>query len=164
MPWSCDPCLPSVDSCIDSKHLLTGSVAAGQRCHDRLHAGVPHFHRGAGDVRLLLLDGEQNQRAPAVSFPDTVPPPPALTTRFERSLFGRKSKWCRASSPNTVYVITSEMYRSLGDVLRDVDAKSLLRSDFLLVYGDVVSNIDIGPALQEHRWDTGILRMLSCEG
>lgn len=43
------------------------------------------------------------------------------------------------------------MYRSLGDVLRDVDAKSLVRSDFLLVYGDVVSNLDIGPALQEHR-------------
>uniref|UniRef100_H3CR64 Translation initiation factor eIF2B subunit epsilon n=1 Tax=Tetraodon nigroviridis TaxID=99883 RepID=H3CR64_TETNG len=62
-----------------------------------------------------------------------------------------KSKWCRPSSPNTVHIITSEMYRSLGDVLRDVDAKSLVRSDFLLVYGDVVSNLDIGPALQEHR-------------
>uniref|UniRef100_A0A1A7WLI0 Translation initiation factor eIF2B subunit epsilon n=1 Tax=Iconisemion striatum TaxID=60296 RepID=A0A1A7WLI0_9TELE len=61
------------------------------------------------------------------------------------------SKWCRPSSPNTVHIITSELYRSLGDVLRDVDAKSLVRSDFVLVYGDVLSNIDVSQALQEHR-------------
>uniref|UniRef100_A0AAQ6I899 Translation initiation factor eIF2B subunit epsilon n=1 Tax=Anabas testudineus TaxID=64144 RepID=A0AAQ6I899_ANATE len=61
-----------------------------------------------------------------------------------------KSKWCRPSSPNTVHIITSDLYRSLGDVLRDVDAKNLVRSDFVLVYGDVVSNIDISQALQEH--------------
>uniref|UniRef100_A0AAQ5ZU34 Translation initiation factor eIF2B subunit epsilon n=1 Tax=Amphiprion ocellaris TaxID=80972 RepID=A0AAQ5ZU34_AMPOC len=54
-----------------------------------------------------------------------------------------KSKWCRPTSPNTVHIITSELYRSLGDVLRDVDAKSLVRSDFVLVYGDVVSNVDV---------------------
>ncbi|MBN3285382.1 EI2BE factor, partial [Polyodon spathula] len=63
----------------------------------------------------------------------------------------QKSKWCRPTSSNTVHIITSELYRSLGDVLRDVDAKTLVRSDFLLVCGDVVSNIDITPALQEHR-------------
>uniref|UniRef100_A0A8D3CKA9 Translation initiation factor eIF2B subunit epsilon n=1 Tax=Scophthalmus maximus TaxID=52904 RepID=A0A8D3CKA9_SCOMX len=62
-----------------------------------------------------------------------------------------KSKWCRPTSPNTVHIITSEMYRSLGDVLRDVDTKNLVRSDFVLVYGDVVSNIDVSQALQEHR-------------
>lgn len=65
--------------------------------------------------------------------------------------FDRSSKWCRQSSPNTVHIITSEQYRSLGDVLRDVDAKSLLRSDFVLIYGDVVSNIDISSALHAHR-------------
>lgn len=63
----------------------------------------------------------------------------------------RTSKWCRATSPNKVHVITSDLYRSLGDVLRDVDAKALVRSDFVLVYGDVVSNIDVTQALQEHR-------------
>ena len=63
----------------------------------------------------------------------------------------RKSKWCRPTSSNTVHIITSDLYRSLGDVLRDVDAKNLVRSDFVLVYGDVVSNIDITQALQEHR-------------
>ncbi|XP_069474935.1 translation initiation factor eIF2B subunit epsilon [Ambystoma mexicanum] len=63
----------------------------------------------------------------------------------------QKSKWCRPTSPNEVHVVTSELYRSLGDVLRDVDAKSLVRSDFLLVYGDVISNINISRALEEHR-------------
>ncbi|XP_016392857.1 translation initiation factor eIF-2B subunit epsilon-like [Sinocyclocheilus rhinocerous] len=63
----------------------------------------------------------------------------------------QKSKWCRPTSPNVVHIITSDLYRSLGDVLRDVDAKALVRSDFLLVYGDVVSNIDISQALQEHK-------------
>ncbi|KAG8444993.1 hypothetical protein GDO86_009948 [Hymenochirus boettgeri] len=63
----------------------------------------------------------------------------------------RDSKWCRPTSPNVVRVVTSELYRSLGDVLRDVDAKSLVRSDFILVTGDVVSNINIETALEEHR-------------
>ncbi|KAG7526046.1 translation initiation factor eIF-2B subunit epsilon [Solea senegalensis] len=62
-----------------------------------------------------------------------------------------KSKWCRPTSPNKVHIITSDLYRSLGDVLRDVDAKNLVRSDFVLVYGDVVSNMDVSQALQEHR-------------
>uniref|UniRef100_H0XEQ4 Translation initiation factor eIF2B subunit epsilon n=1 Tax=Otolemur garnettii TaxID=30611 RepID=H0XEQ4_OTOGA len=62
-----------------------------------------------------------------------------------------KSKWCRPTSLNVVRIITSELYRSLGDVLRDVDAKTLVRSDFLLVYGDVISNINITRALEEHR-------------
>ncbi|KAK2538417.1 Eif2b5 [Columba guinea] len=63
----------------------------------------------------------------------------------------QKSKWCRHSSPNTVRFVTSELYRSLGDVLRDVDAKSLVRSDFILVTGDVVSNFNISKALEEHK-------------
>ncbi|XP_066476115.1 translation initiation factor eIF2B subunit epsilon [Tiliqua scincoides] len=62
-----------------------------------------------------------------------------------------KSKWCRLTSPNTLRFVTSDLYRSLGDVLRDVDAKSLVRSDFILVSGDVVSNINISTALQAHR-------------
>ncbi|ERE76668.1 translation initiation factor eIF-2B subunit epsilon-like protein [Cricetulus griseus] len=62
-----------------------------------------------------------------------------------------KSKWCHPTSLNVVRIITSELYRSLGDVLRDVDAKALVRSDFLLIYGDVVSNINITRALEEHR-------------
>ncbi|CAI9558584.1 unnamed protein product [Staurois parvus] len=63
----------------------------------------------------------------------------------------RNSKWCRPTNSNVVHVVTSDLYRSLGDVLRDVDAKSLVRSDFILVTGDVVSNINVEAALEEHR-------------
>ncbi|XP_044278249.1 translation initiation factor eIF-2B subunit epsilon isoform X2 [Varanus komodoensis] len=63
----------------------------------------------------------------------------------------QKSKWGSPASPNTVQFVTSDLFRSLGDVLRDVDAKSLVRSDFILVSGDVVSNINVSSALQEHR-------------
>lgn len=63
----------------------------------------------------------------------------------------RKSKWCQHTSSNTVRFVTSDLYRSLGDVLRDVDAKSLVRSDFILVTGDVVSNFNISKALEEHK-------------
>uniref|UniRef100_A0A669Q144 Translation initiation factor eIF2B subunit epsilon n=1 Tax=Phasianus colchicus TaxID=9054 RepID=A0A669Q144_PHACC len=63
----------------------------------------------------------------------------------------QRSKWCRHTSPNTVRFVTSDLYRSLGDVLRDVDAKSLVRSDFILVTGDVVSNLNVSRALEEHK-------------
>ncbi|XP_078420488.1 translation initiation factor eIF2B subunit epsilon [Cetorhinus maximus] len=63
----------------------------------------------------------------------------------------QKSKWSRPTSPNTIHVMSSESYRSLGDVLRDVDAKSLLRSDFILMYGDIVSNMNVYKALEEHK-------------
>uniref|UniRef100_A0A673LPX4 Translation initiation factor eIF2B subunit epsilon n=1 Tax=Sinocyclocheilus rhinocerous TaxID=307959 RepID=A0A673LPX4_9TELE len=74
----------------------------------------------------------------------------------------QKSKWCRPTSPNVVHIITSDLYRSLGDVLRDVDAKALVRSDFLLVYGDVVSNIDISQALQEHNKKLNFRNVFVC--
>ncbi|XP_067850988.1 translation initiation factor eIF-2B subunit epsilon [Heptranchias perlo] len=63
----------------------------------------------------------------------------------------QKSKWCHPTSSNTIHIMSSESYRSLGDVLRDVDAKSLLRSDFILIYGDIVSNINVSKALEEHK-------------
>ncbi|XP_043926135.1 translation initiation factor eIF-2B subunit epsilon [Protopterus annectens] len=63
----------------------------------------------------------------------------------------QKSKWCSPTSQNTVRIITSDLFRSLGDVLRDVDAKSLVRSDFVLVYGDIVSNINISKPLEKHK-------------
>ncbi|XP_059847983.1 translation initiation factor eIF-2B subunit epsilon [Hypanus sabinus] len=63
----------------------------------------------------------------------------------------QNSKWNRPTSSNTIHIMSSESYRSLGDVLRDVDAKSLVRSDFILIYGDIVSNINVTKALEEHK-------------
>lgn len=41
--------------------------------------------------------------------------------------------------------------RSMGDVLREIDAKSLIRNDFILITGDVVSNMDISQVVKEHK-------------
>lgn len=35
--------------------------------------------------------------------------------------------------------------------MRDLDARSLMTGDFIIVYGDVVSNMPLAPALAEHR-------------
>lgn len=39
----------------------------------------------------------------------------------------------------------------MGDALRDIDAKNLIRSDFILLYGDVVSNIKLQAIVEEHK-------------
>ena len=35
--------------------------------------------------------------------------------------------------------------------MRDVDGRDLITGDFLLVFGDVISNIDLEPILAKHR-------------
>ncbi|CAM9751250.1 translation initiation factor eIF2B subunit epsilon [Lampetra fluviatilis] len=62
-----------------------------------------------------------------------------------------KSRWSAPGSRNVVRVLSSETFRSLGDVLRDVDAKTLVRSDFLLVHADLVCNASLKSALQQHK-------------
>lgn len=40
---------------------------------------------------------------------------------------------------------------SLGDALREIDREGLIRSDFLLVPGDLISNISIANILEQHK-------------
>ena len=40
---------------------------------------------------------------------------------------------------------------SVGDALRDLDKRDLIVGDFLLVHGDVVSNVLVEPALRRHK-------------
>ncbi|KAK4146636.1 putative translation initiation factor eIF-2B subunit epsilon [Dichotomopilus funicola] len=40
---------------------------------------------------------------------------------------------------------------SIGDFLRDLDKRSIIGGDFILVHGDVVSNIQLDAALAKHR-------------
>ncbi|KAI5793904.1 nucleotide-diphospho-sugar transferase [Peziza echinospora] len=64
----------------------------------------------------------------------------------------RNSKW---SSPVTGFrklqIIVSPNSSSVGDAMRELDAKQLITADFLLVSGDIVSNLPLEPILQEHR-------------
>ncbi|XP_052078561.1 translation initiation factor eIF-2B subunit epsilon-like isoform X2 [Mytilus californianus] len=63
----------------------------------------------------------------------------------------RNSKWNDSSSPCTVTPILSEGCLSMGDAMREIEDKSLIRSDFILVYGDIVSNLDLRSTIQEHK-------------
>ena len=68
--------------------------------------------------------------------------------------FCRNSKWSGSENDDlgmNIVVISSEDARSLGDALRDLDGKALLRSDFILLYGDTVANIPLLPLLEEHK-------------
>ncbi|KAI8916264.1 nucleotide-diphospho-sugar transferase [Gorgonomyces haynaldii] len=48
-------------------------------------------------------------------------------------------------------IFVSQHHRSIGDVLRDLDSKQVLVSDFVLVNGDLVADFDLQRAVQEHR-------------
>jgi translation initiation factor eIF-2B subunit epsilon len=65
-----------------------------------------------------------------------------------------RSRWSTTSrsSPFSVlqFVRVSDA-RSAGDVLRDLDKRSLVDGDFILVHGDLVSNMMLDKALAAHR-------------
>lgn len=63
----------------------------------------------------------------------------------------RQSKWSHPSSTMTINVLVSERCRSLGDAMRDIDAKAIIKNDFILLFGDTVANIEMLPILEKHR-------------
>ncbi|EME42374.1 hypothetical protein DOTSEDRAFT_73260 [Dothistroma septosporum NZE10] len=60
------------------------------------------------------------------------------------------SKWTSNTSPFYLQVIRSNS-RSIGDCMRDLMSKDLIVGDFISIYGDVVANISLEPALAAHR-------------
>lgn len=62
----------------------------------------------------------------------------------------KNSKWSFSESPFVVQTMSLPESRSVGDVLRDLDTKGVIKSDFLLISGDVVCNIDFASVLQAH--------------
>lgn len=61
------------------------------------------------------------------------------------------SKWVSDHSPFTVTTVMSIESRSVGDAMRDLDNRGLITGDFLLVSGDVVTNIDFSKVMQFHK-------------
>ncbi|KAB0799072.1 hypothetical protein PPYR_06952 [Photinus pyralis] len=49
-----------------------------------------------------------------------------------------------------VHVIVSETCRSFGDCIRDLDAKALIRGDFVLLEPGIVGNIKLLPIIKKH--------------
>ncbi|KAJ6781359.1 hypothetical protein PWT90_02770 [Aphanocladium album] len=65
-----------------------------------------------------------------------------------------RSRWSTASksSPfSLIQFIRVADARSAGDVLRDLDTRSLIDGDFILVHGDLVSNMMLDGVLAAHR-------------
>ncbi|MCJ1403384.1 hypothetical protein MMC11_006607 [Xylographa trunciseda] len=61
------------------------------------------------------------------------------------------SKWKLSTSPFHSLTLLRSTATSVGDAMRDLDKRDLITGDFLLVSGDVVSNLAIEPALARHR-------------
>ncbi|KAF1809415.1 nucleotide-diphospho-sugar transferase [Eremomyces bilateralis CBS 781.70] len=61
------------------------------------------------------------------------------------------SKWNSTSSPFSKLEIIRSTSRSVGDAMRDLDKRNILVNDFIIVYGDLVSNVPLEAALAEHR-------------
>lgn len=53
-----------------------------------------------------------------------------------------------------VHLIISDGCRSLGDALRDIDTKGLIRGDFILIRGDAFTNANLRTLLDWHKTKT----------
>jgi translation initiation factor eIF-2B subunit epsilon len=76
----------------------------------------------------------------------------AHTSEVERYL--TLSKWHPSTSPASpfsILEILKSAARSVGDAMRDIDRRGLITGDFLLVHGDLISNLQIDTALSAHR-------------
>lgn len=61
------------------------------------------------------------------------------------------SKWTSKNSTFSIKTIMSLESRSVGDAMRDLDNRGLITGDFLLVSGDVVTNIDFSKVMNAHK-------------
>lgn len=62
-----------------------------------------------------------------------------------------QSKWTSSNLPFTIKPVILVESRSVGDAMRDLDNRGVILGDFLLVSGDVVTNIDFDRAMAAHR-------------
>lgn len=62
-----------------------------------------------------------------------------------------KSKWLTRSHNCKVEVIVSKNAYSAGDALRDLAKSNLIQHDFILISGDVVSNIKLNSIIEAHK-------------
>lgn len=50
-----------------------------------------------------------------------------------------------------VQVKSSDTCQSIGDVMREIDAASLVKGDFILLGINTITNIDFGLLLEQHK-------------
>lgn len=62
----------------------------------------------------------------------------------------KQSKWSSNLVPFKVHTLELPNTMSVGDAMRDLDSRGIITSDFLLISGDVVCNIDFEPIWEAH--------------
>lgn len=60
------------------------------------------------------------------------------------------SKWAH-NREMTVTIVVSTSCLSAGEALRMIDQRDVIKSDFVLVSGDTVSNMNLAAVLETHR-------------
>ena len=62
------------------------------------------------------------------------------------------SRWALPTSSTTITtLVVSPEAASVGDALREIDARQLVHGDFVLVHGDLVSNFNLAGILESHK-------------
>lgn len=61
------------------------------------------------------------------------------------------SRWGEARYPVKVRVVTVASAGSVGDALREIDRLGLVKADFVLIRGGVLSNLPLPSIVEEHR-------------
>ena len=74
-------------------------------------------------------------------------------TSFAQAIKEYLEQWAEDQGVNvmTIHAITNEECHSFGDAMRDLDAKGVLRQDFILTFGDCIGNVNLTSALHEHK-------------
>jgi len=62
-----------------------------------------------------------------------------------------RSRWAKPTSTMHIQIVVAPESMSVGDGLREVDSRGLIHGDFILVSGDVLSNMNLARALEVHR-------------
>ena len=79
-------------------------------------------------------------------------------TSFAQAVKSFLNEWVADQGANvlTIHPITNEECHSFGDAMRDLDAKGVLRQDFILTFGDCIGNVNLAPVLQAHKYVIGL--------
>ena len=50
-----------------------------------------------------------------------------------------------------IQIFYSEDYTSLGPVMRDLDSRGLIKSNFILMHGDCIGNLHLDKMIEKHK-------------
>ncbi|CDS06747.1 hypothetical protein LRAMOSA09274 [Lichtheimia ramosa] len=62
-----------------------------------------------------------------------------------------QSSWLQSTSPLNIQIVQAPEVMSVGDALRELDSRQLITNDFILTFGDLVSNMKLDKVLEAHR-------------